>query len=447
MQVFELRPGCGLPLCEWLIKSSNHWPECGICESSPQSRWISIQTGQPIHARVVAPSRKVSLACPFFKGLSPATGATGLSEFEQIGHRANGVRAPTTAEAGQSVTAGNRAKKGLIASSDEPLSYQLDGGVMDPHGCYGWRGILGSIPERKPETRLPSLRTAAGAQIAQLWFMSEAATSNGNRVGPMGKPCSQWMLSKPSNDYPLEDQSGASTRGNSSSRSVYEYCCCWNARSWMRSEMRPKKLPPRRCLRFGGRFWGWYLLPPFTRRDAVPARDALRWSVEAMLTQPRHCVRACLKRNRLCSVIMNKAVCSTAGNMLPWWSSMEFQRSNRLCSVCLSQYALWKKCHRCPFRCDPSPNRTEPFGVRSVPGGGEGAFLGLAGWRRGSMTHLRGRMQSIVRGEILRPMFGALKRKLVNKPLRVNQERECGARRWSDTVVVCTVNDAGRILG
>ncbi len=53
----------------------------------------------------------------------------------------------------------------------------LDGSVVDYRGLTG-NGELGSIPEREPEKRLPHLRMAAGAQIAQSQHIAEAAKRN-----------------------------------------------------------------------------------------------------------------------------------------------------------------------------------------------------------------------------------------------------------------------------
>ena len=71
----------------------------------------------------------------------------------------------------------------------------------------------------EPEKWLQLPRKAAGAQITQSQY-GEVVTWNTDarpyRVGML-----EWVQSKSLNEEQLEDKSGASTRGNSSSNSVY----------------------------------------------------------------------------------------------------------------------------------------------------------------------------------------------------------------------------------
>jgi len=59
----------------------------------------------------------------------------------------------------------------------------------------------------------------------------------------------------------------------------------------------------------------------------------------------------------------------------------------------------------------------------------------------------RGHWYFIVRGEILGLMKDRLQRKHLSRMFSFNQERMLGDRRWSDTVVVPTVNDADQGSG
>jgi len=56
-------------------------------------------------------------------------------------------------------------------------------------------------------------------------LLSEVETINIDMASISWESCSKWEKFKTLNEYQLEDKSGASTRGNSSSNSVYESCC------------------------------------------------------------------------------------------------------------------------------------------------------------------------------------------------------------------------------
>ena len=89
-------------------------------------------------------------------------------------------------------------------------------------------GNQGSVPEREPEKRLPLPRKAAGAQITHS-RRAEVVTKNNdaglsssarnrNEIGAKHRSS---YLSVRGFEYRLEGKSGASSRGNSSSNSVY----------------------------------------------------------------------------------------------------------------------------------------------------------------------------------------------------------------------------------
>ena len=71
-------------------------------------------------------------------------------------------------------------------------------------------------PEREPEKRLPHLRKAAGAQITHSRY-EEVVTKN-NESGLYEASKSEWVQFKSFNEDLLEGKSGASSRGNSSSK-------------------------------------------------------------------------------------------------------------------------------------------------------------------------------------------------------------------------------------
>ncbi len=75
------------------------------------------------------------------------------------------------------------------------------------------------IPEREPEKWLPHPRKAAAAKIPPLQF-ADGVTRN-NNLGPYG--FQNWNENNVNsfNENQLEGKSGASSRGNSSSNSVY----------------------------------------------------------------------------------------------------------------------------------------------------------------------------------------------------------------------------------
>jgi hypothetical protein len=75
------------------------------------------------------------------------------------------------------------------------------------------------IPEKEPERRLLGLWIAAGAKLAQ--FPREEAVKRHTHV----QRTREWAEGKSLGEKRLEGKSGASSRGNSSSRSVYVYCC------------------------------------------------------------------------------------------------------------------------------------------------------------------------------------------------------------------------------
>jgi hypothetical protein len=77
----------------------------------------------------------------------------------------------------------------------------------------------GSTPEREPEKRLPHLRKAAGAQITHS-RRGEVVTKCNETVLFEARHRNGRDLNQPSEDL-LEGKSGASSRGNSSSNSVY----------------------------------------------------------------------------------------------------------------------------------------------------------------------------------------------------------------------------------
>ena len=77
----------------------------------------------------------------------------------------------------------------------------------------------GLIPEKGPEKWPLLLRKAAGAQITQSQF-EEVVTINNDVVSARDWQ-SEWGWSKSPTEKPLEGKSGASSRGNSSSNSVY----------------------------------------------------------------------------------------------------------------------------------------------------------------------------------------------------------------------------------
>ena len=78
----------------------------------------------------------------------------------------------------------------------------------------------GSIPEREPEKRLPHPRKAAGAQITHC-RLGEVVTKNNDAKLEGGLAIGMSTLLLTVNEYPLEGKSGAISRGNSSSNSVY----------------------------------------------------------------------------------------------------------------------------------------------------------------------------------------------------------------------------------
>jgi hypothetical protein len=80
-------------------------------------------------------------------------------------------------------------------------------------------GYQGPIPEREPEKRLPHPRKAAGAQITHSQI-GEVVTKN-NDARAYSFSYSEWVHFKSFNEDLLEGKSGASSRGNSSSNSVY----------------------------------------------------------------------------------------------------------------------------------------------------------------------------------------------------------------------------------
>ena len=78
-------------------------------------------------------------------------------------------------------------------------------------------------PEREPEKRLPLLRKAAGAQITQSQF--EDVVTKHTEAMPFRVSSLEWAEFKTFSEDLVEGKSGASSRGNSSSASVY-LCCC-----------------------------------------------------------------------------------------------------------------------------------------------------------------------------------------------------------------------------
>jgi hypothetical protein len=77
------------------------------------------------------------------------------------------------------------------------------------------------VPEKEPERRLLGPWIAAGAKLAH-FPGGEAATRHSG--GGFGLRL-QWAESKDLREERLEGKSGASSRGNSSSRSIYVRCC------------------------------------------------------------------------------------------------------------------------------------------------------------------------------------------------------------------------------
>jgi hypothetical protein len=95
----------------------------------------------------------------------------------------------------------------------------LDGSVLDYHGCNGWRGT-------RVRFRRGSLRDGYHFQGRQQGRKLTIEQSSSQwRYITMGEEniLSQleWVQSKPLNEEQLEGKSGASSRGNSSSNSVY----------------------------------------------------------------------------------------------------------------------------------------------------------------------------------------------------------------------------------
>jgi hypothetical protein len=83
------------------------------------------------------------------------------------------------------------------------------------------------ISERRHDKRPSHLREAAGAEITHLHLV-EVVTKFSNLLvyNLEGKfKLLQWGQDKNIYENQVEDKSGASTRGNSSSTSVYSLCC------------------------------------------------------------------------------------------------------------------------------------------------------------------------------------------------------------------------------
>ena len=77
----------------------------------------------------------------------------------------------------------------------------------------------GLVPERGPERWPPLLRKAAGAKITQCWNSEVVTRNSGERT--VNVVCLQWKEDREVLEERSEGKSGASSRGNSSSESVY----------------------------------------------------------------------------------------------------------------------------------------------------------------------------------------------------------------------------------
>ena len=76
------------------------------------------------------------------------------------------------------------------------------------------------VPEREPEKRLPHPRKAAGAQLTHSQ-LGEVVTRNNDAGLESGPAVGMSVVQIPDGDDPSEGKPGASSRGNSSSDSVY----------------------------------------------------------------------------------------------------------------------------------------------------------------------------------------------------------------------------------
>ena len=115
------------------------------------------------------------------------------------------------------LTNGSHAQAATHHSSFCPISFRWYSLGLP----WRWRVTenQGLIPEKGPEKWPLLLRKAAGAQITQSQF-EEVVTINNDAVSARSWQ-SEWGWSKSPTEQPLEGKSGASSRGNSSSNSVY----------------------------------------------------------------------------------------------------------------------------------------------------------------------------------------------------------------------------------